>query len=163
MQVRDAIYDDIFTNFWDAKQETFVQHNGSTTVDAACLLMPLVKFISPTDPRWLSTLNAIDRVLVEDSLVHRYRIGEATPDGFAGAEGTFSMCTFWFAECLARGGDVQKARFIFEKMLGYANHVGLYAEQLGPQGEHSGNFPQAFTHLGLISAAYALDRRLAET
>jgi GH15 family glucan-1,4-alpha-glucosidase len=160
LQTRDAIYHDIFTNFWDPQQKTFVQHKGSKTVDAACLLMPLVKFISPIDPRWLSTLRAIDRVLVEDSLVHRYKIGDATPDGLPGQEGTFSMCTFWFAECLARGGDVLKARFIFEKMLGYANHVGLYAEELGPQGEHLGNFPQAFTHLGLISAAYAVDRAL---
>jgi GH15 family glucan-1,4-alpha-glucosidase len=137
-----------------------VQHKNSSTLDAACLLMPLVKFISPTDPRWLSTLKAVDRLLVEDSLVHRYRIGEATPDGLPGKEGTFSMCTFWFAECLARGGDVQKARFIFENMLGYANHVGLFAEELGAEGEHLGNFPQAFTHLGLISAAYTLDREL---
>jgi GH15 family glucan-1,4-alpha-glucosidase len=123
--------------------------------------MPMVKFISPTDPRWLSTLRTIDAELVEDSLVHRYRIKDAAPDGFQGTEGTFSMCTFWYAECLSRGGDVQQGRFIFEKMLGYANHVGLYAEQLGPQGEHLGNFPQAFTHLGLISAAYSLDRHLS--
>ena len=162
IEVRDEIYEDIFANFWDEEQQTFVQNLGSKTVDAACLLMPLVKFISPTDPRWLSTLEAVKRVLAEDSLVHRYRVGEATPDGFEGAEGTFSMCTFWYAECLARSGDVLQGRFIFEKMLGYANHVGLYAEQLGPQGEHLGNFPQAFTHLGLISAAYALDRALSE-
>jgi GH15 family glucan-1,4-alpha-glucosidase len=94
--------------------------------------------------------------------VHRYRIGHATPDGLPGQEGTFSMCTFWFAECLARGGDVPKARFVFEKMLGYANHVGLYAEELGSRGEHLGNFPQAFTHLGLISAAYSIDRALQQ-
>jgi len=162
-EVRDAIYAEIFAEFWDDEQKTFVQHKGSRTVDAACLLMPLVKFISPTDPRWLSTLAAIDRLLVEDSLVHRYRHGTATPDGLPGQEGTFSMCTFWFAECLARSGDVQQARFIFEKMLGYANHLGLYAEELGPQGEHLGNFPQAFTHLGLISAAYALDRALEKS
>jgi GH15 family glucan-1,4-alpha-glucosidase len=137
-----------------------VQHKGSTIVDAACLLMPLVKFISPTDARWLSTLKAIERELVEDSLVHRYRIGEAAADGLPGTEGTFSMCTFWYAECLARGGDAPQARFIFEKMLGYANHVGLFAEELGPEGEHLGNFPQAFTHLGLVSAAYAIDRAL---
>jgi GH15 family glucan-1,4-alpha-glucosidase len=160
IEIRNKIYEDIFTGFWNAKQEAFVQCKGSSTLDAACLLMPLVKFISPTDPRWLSTLHAIDSELVEDSLVHRYRIGKATPDGLAGQEGTFSMCTFWFAECLARGGDSQMGRFIFEKMLGYANHVGLYAEELGPEGEHLGNFPQAFTHLGLISAAYALDRAL---
>ena len=160
IDVRNRIYNDVFANFWDPQQRTFVQHKHSTAVDAACLLMPLVKFISPTDPRWLSTLHAVDRLLVEDSLVHRYRIGHATPDGLPGKEGTFSMCTFWLVECLAHSGDVRKARFIFEKMLGYANHVGLYAEELGAEGEHLGNFPQAFTHLGLISAAYALDRKL---
>jgi GH15 family glucan-1,4-alpha-glucosidase len=162
MQARDQIYEDIHQNFWDPQQKAFVQFRGSTTLDAACLLMPLVKFISPTDPRWLSTLDRIQKVLVEDSLVHRYRIGKAAPDGLPGQEGTFSVCTFWLAECLARGGDPLQARFIFEKMLGYANHVGLYSEELGAQGEFLGNFPQAFTHLGLISAAHALDRRLTE-
>ena len=152
---RDAIYADIFANFWDAEQQTFVQHRGSKTVDAACLLMPLVKFIAPQDPRWLSTLKAVDRTLVDDSLVYRYGRGNPTHGGTA--DGTFCMCTFWFAECLAKAGDVQQARFVFEKMLGYANHVGLFGEQLGPAGEHLGNFPQAFTHLGLISAAYAID------
>jgi GH15 family glucan-1,4-alpha-glucosidase len=158
--MRDAIYNQIFSEFWCARKKTFVQHKGSTAVDASCLLMPLVKFIAPTDPRWLSTLRAIEHELVEDSLVHRYRIGEAAPDGIPGGEGTFSVCTFWYAEALARGGDPRQARFIFEKMLGYANHVGLYSEELGPEGEHLGNFPQAFTHLGLISAAYALDHAL---
>jgi GH15 family glucan-1,4-alpha-glucosidase len=157
-EVRDTIYHDIFTNFWDADQQTFVQHRGSRTVDAACLLMPLVKFIAPRDPRWLSTLAAIDRVLVEDSLVFRYSRDDPAHGGTS--DGTFCMCTFWFAECLAKAGDPKRARFVFEKMLGYANHVGLFAEQLGPAGEHLGNFPQAFTHLGLISAAYAIDRAL---
>jgi GH15 family glucan-1,4-alpha-glucosidase len=162
IEVRDRIYTEVFTDFWNSEKKSFVQHKGSSTVDASCLLMPLVKFISPTDSRWLSTLKAVEKELVEDSLVHRYRIGDAAPDGLPGHEGTFSMCTFWYAECLARGGDAQQARFIFEKMLGYANHVGLFAEELGPAGEHLGNFPQAFTHLGLISAAYALDRKLEE-
>ncbi|MEQ1860077.1 MAG: glycoside hydrolase family 15 protein [Chthoniobacteraceae bacterium] len=162
MRVRDEIYHDIHTNFWNEELGSFVQFAGSTTVDASCLLMPLVKFISPKDPRWLSTLKVIESVLVEDSLVNRYKVGDAASDGFEGEEGTFNMCTFWFTECLARSGDPRQGRFIFEKMLGYANHVGLYAEQLGPQGEHLGNFPQAFTHLGLISAAYALDRSLTE-
>jgi GH15 family glucan-1,4-alpha-glucosidase len=132
-------------------------------LDASTLLMPLVKFISSTDPRWLSTLQAIKECLVEDSLVFRYRIGNAAADGMMGEEGTFNMCSFWYAEVLARSGDVQKARLVFEKMLGYANHVGLYAEELGPHGEHLGNFPQAFTHLGLISAAYAIDRKLSDS
>ncbi len=158
---RDAIYTDIFTSFWDAKKKAFVQHKGALTVDAATLLMPLVRFISPTDPRWLSTLRAIEHDLVDDSLVYRYRPEIAAPDGITGEEGTFSMCTFWYVECLSRAGDLELARFYFEKMLGYANHVGLYAEQLGPRGEHLGNFPQAFTHLALISAAYDLNRRLS--
>jgi GH15 family glucan-1,4-alpha-glucosidase len=122
--------------------------------------MPLVRFISPTDPRWLSTLAAIEDSLVDDSLVYRYR-GDETFDGLTGREGTFCMCTFWFVECLGRSGDLQKARFLFEKALGYANHLGLFAEELGPRGEHLGNFPQAFTHLALISAAFDLDRRLS--
>jgi GH15 family glucan-1,4-alpha-glucosidase len=163
ISIRDQIYEDVFTNFWNADLSAFIQHKGSSTLDAACLLMPLVKFISPTDPRWRSTLKAVNRILVEDSLVHRYRIGQAAPDGLPGKEGTFSMCTFWLAECLARSGDPLQGRFIFEKMLGYANHVGLYSEELGAEGEHLGNFPQAFTHLGLISAAYAIDRELQKS
>jgi GH15 family glucan-1,4-alpha-glucosidase len=160
IEMRDTIYKDIYNEFWNEKKQTFVQHKGSETVDASCLLMPLVKFISPIDRRWLSTMRAVERELVEDSLVHRYRIGHSAPDGLPGQEGTFCMCTFWYAECLARSGDPLQGRFIFEKMLGYANHAGLYAEELGPAGEHLGNFPQAFTHLGLISAAHALDRAL---
>src|SRR4051812_16077952 len=155
---RDAIYDDVFANFWDEKRQAFTQRKNRPGLDASALLMPLVRFISPTDPRWLSTLKAIEEDLVEDSMVHRYRLGDSAPDGFAGTEGTFCMCTFWYAECLCRAGDLQQGRYIFEKMLGYSNHVGLFAEQLGIDGNHLGNFPQAFTHLGLISAAYALDR-----
>ena len=132
----------------------------STALDAACLLMPLVRFISPTDPRWLRTLDAVGRHLVDDSLVFRYS-SEAGEDGLQGREGTFTMCSFWYVECLARAGDLAQARFLFEKMLGYANHLGLYAEELGPAGEHLGNFPQAFTHLALISAAHYLDRALS--
>jgi GH15 family glucan-1,4-alpha-glucosidase len=157
---RNAIYEEIFSKFWDPRQQAFVQHKDSTTLDAANLLMPLVKFLGPTDPRWLSTLQAIERELVDDSLVYRYKVSDAASDGLAGEEGTFNMCSFWYVECLARSGDLEKARFNFEKMLGYANHLGLYAEELGPHGEQLGNFPQAFTHLGLISAAYCLDREL---
>ena len=160
-EVRDTIYRDIFQRFWDQARGGFVQHPGATTFDAAALLMPLVRFVSPTDPRWLSTLAGIDRELVSDSLVYRYRLGESFSDGLTGQEGTFSMCSFWYVECLSRMGDLQKARFFFEKMLGYANHLGLYGEELGPRAQHLGNFPQAFTHLALISAAYDLDRRLS--
>ncbi|WP_458094656.1 glycoside hydrolase family 15 protein [Roseomonas sp. WA12] len=159
LRARDAIYHDIHANFWNEEQGAFVQSRGSTTLDAACLLMPLMRFISPTDPRWLSTLKAVGERLVDDSLVRRYE--DASVDGLDGIEGSFNMCSFWYVECLARAGDVKKARFLFEKMLGYANHLGLYAEELGPAGEHLGNFPQAFTHLALISAAHYLDRALS--
>jgi GH15 family glucan-1,4-alpha-glucosidase len=161
-RVRDAIYKNIMSEFWDPDRRTFVQYKGSSDVGASVLLMPLVKFISPRDPLWLSTLQAVERELVDDSLVYRYAIGESPVDGLQGREGTFSMCSFWLVECISRSGDLEKARFFFEKMLGYANHVGLYGEELGPSGEHLGNFPQAFTHLSLISAAYDLNRRLTE-
>jgi GH15 family glucan-1,4-alpha-glucosidase len=121
--------------------------------------MPLVKFIAPTDPRWLSTLDAITTELVSDSLVYRYD-ADASPDGLPGQEATFSMCSFWWVEGLARAGRLDQAQLAFEKMLTYANHVGLYSEEIGPTGEQLGNFPQAFTHLALISAAYNLDRQL---
>ena len=158
--VRDAIYQDIFKNFWDARRGAFTQAKGSRAVDASTLLMPLIRLISPTDPRWISTLAAIEEDLVSDSLVYRYRLGPASLDRLPGAEGTFSMCSFWYVECLSRLGDLDKARYYFEKMLGYGNHLGLFGEELGHRGQHLGNFPQAFTHLALISAAYDLDRRL---
>jgi GH15 family glucan-1,4-alpha-glucosidase len=160
-ETRDEIFQDVFTRFWDPVRGAFVQHVGAATVDAASLLMPLVRFVSPTDPRWISTLRAIERELVSDSLVYRYRLTGGFSDGLTGDEGTFSMCSFWYVECLSRMGDLHKARFFFEKMLGYANHLGLFGEQLGLQAQHLGNFPQAFTHLALISAAFDLDRRLS--
>jgi GH15 family glucan-1,4-alpha-glucosidase len=160
-ETRDTIYQDVFTRFWDPRRRAFIQHVGATTLDAAALLMPLVRFVSPTDPRWISTLQAIERELVSDSLVYRYRLAGGFSDGLTGEEGTFSMCSFWYVECLSGMGDLHKARFFFEKMLGYANHLGLYGEELGLQAQHLGNFPQAFTHLALISAAFDLDRRLS--
>lgn len=155
-QERDAIFHSIHSEFWNDELQCFVQFRGATTVDAATLLMPIIRFIGPHDPRWLSTLRQIEKRLVSDFLVYRYRPDEKL-DGLKGGEGTFSMCTFWYVQCLARAGQLNKARLNFEKMLGYANHLGLYAEQLGIRGEHLGNFPQAFTHLGLISAALSLD------
>jgi GH15 family glucan-1,4-alpha-glucosidase len=161
-EARDAIYRDVHEHFWDPKLGAFVGVRDTRRLDAACLIMPLVRFISARDPRWLSTMRAVETRLVEDSLVYRYEIEGIETDGLEGIEGTFSICSFWYIECLSRSGDLQKARFLFEKMLGYANHVGLYAEEIGPAGEHLGNFPQAFTHLALISAAYDLDRRLSK-
>ncbi len=156
---RDRIYNQIMQKGWSPERNAFVQHYGSDVLDASVLLMPLTLFIAPKDPRWLSTLHAIGDELVEDSLVYRYNV-EASPDGLRGDEGTFSMCSFWYVEALTRAGEIDEARLAFEKMLTYANHLGLYSEEIGPTGESLGNFPQAFTHLALISAAYNLDRTL---
>jgi GH15 family glucan-1,4-alpha-glucosidase len=159
LEVRDQITEQVMTRGWNPERGAFVQHYGSDVLDASLLLMPLTKFIAPKDPRWLRTLDAIGRELVADSLVYRYN-AKASPDGLQGDEGTFSICTFWYVEALARAGFVDEARLVFEKMLTYANHVGLYSEEIGPSGEALGNFPQAFTHLSLISAAVNLDRQL---
>ena len=158
-RVRDEIYARIMEAGWSDERQAFVQHEGSTVLDAAVLMMPLAKFISPTDPKWLSTLDELGKTLVSDSLVYRYD-PEASPDGLRGQEGTFTVCSFWHVEALARAGRLEEARISFENMLTYANHVGLYAEQIGQTGEQQGNFPQALTHLSLISAAYNLDRAL---
>jgi GH15 family glucan-1,4-alpha-glucosidase len=159
-RIRDQIYRDIYDNFWDKELQCFVQFKGAKTVDASALLMPLVRFIGPNDPRWRSTQKVIGQNLMEDSLVYRYNILKGADTGFRGGEGTFSVCSFWNVECLARAGDLRQARFYFEKTLSYANHLGLYSEELGLDGGQLGNFPQALTHLGLISAAYYLDRAL---
>lgn len=156
--VRGEIYQDIFDNFWNADLQAFVQSRGGDRLDAAALMMPLVKFISPKDPRWLSTLDAIGRELVVDPLVYRYPPDGG--DGLDGSEGSFLACSFWYAEALARAGRVDEGRLIFEKTLGYANHLGLYSEELSAAGEPLGNFPQCLPHLALISAAYELDRNL---
>jgi GH15 family glucan-1,4-alpha-glucosidase len=169
LEVRDAIYEEIMEKGWNPKLNSFVQSYGGDTLDASSLIMPLVFLMSPNDPRMLSTLDAINRSpgnggLVSASLVYRYNV-DASPDGISGGEGTFNMCSFWLVEALTRAGftdreKLDEARLMFEKMLGYANHLGLYAEETGSCGEALGNFPQAFTHISLISAAFNLDRAL---
>jgi GH15 family glucan-1,4-alpha-glucosidase len=158
-QARDAIYRQVMRRGWSATRRAFVQHFDGDVLDASVLMMPLVKFVSPTDPKWLATLDALTADLVSDSLVYRYD-PQASPDGLRGEEGTFSICSFWYVEALTRAGRIDEARLAFEKMLTYANHLGLYAEQISRTGEQQGNFPQAFTHLALISAAFNLDRAL---
>ncbi|MFC9794715.1 glycoside hydrolase family 15 protein [Streptomyces sp. NPDC127584] len=156
---RDAILVQVMERGWNPERGAFVQHYDSEVLDASLLLMPLVGFISPRAPSWLSTLDAMDRELVTDSLVYRYN-PEASPDGLRGSEGTFSLCSFLYVEALARAGRLDQARYAMDKMLTYANHVGLFAEEIGRTGEQLGNFPQAFTHLALITAAMALDEEL---
>ncbi|MBW0116688.1 glycoside hydrolase family 15 protein [Pseudonocardia sp. KRD-169] len=153
---RDEIYHQIMDRGWDAERGAFVQRYDADTLDASVLLMPMVKFVAPTEPRFLSTLRAIEEELVVDTLVFRYD----APDGIDGDEGTFSMCSFWYVEALTRAGRLPEARVALEKMFTYANHLGLYAEEIGLTGDQLGNFPQAFTHLSLISAAINLDRAL---
>jgi len=154
--IRDKIYIDIYENFWDDEIGAWVQYKGAKEVDASALLMPLTHFITADEPRWLSTMRVIEDQLSTDVLVYRYR----NEDGLKGKEGTFNMCSFWFIEALAKNKEADKALEYFEKMTGYANHLGLFSEQIGKRGEHLGNFPQAFTHLALISAALELDKQL---
>jgi GH15 family glucan-1,4-alpha-glucosidase len=169
MAVRDQIYEEVMTKGWNEKRQAFTQYYGSEDLDASTLIMPLVFFMSPTDPRMISTIKAVlkhprEGGLVSDGLVYRYPL-EKRIDGLPGHEGTFNMCSFWLVEAMTRAGManpdmLEQARLLFERMLGYANHLGLYAEQTSALGEALGNFPQAFTHLALISAAFNLDRRL---
>jgi GH15 family glucan-1,4-alpha-glucosidase len=156
---RNLIYAAIMDKGWNAKLEAFTQFEGSDVLDASILLMPLMGFIEPRDPKWQSTLAAMDQTLVMDSLVYRYDPA-ASPDGLRGSEGTFSLCSFWYVDALARSGRLDDSRLAFEKMLTHANHVGLFSEEIGMTGEQLGNFPQAFTHLSLINAALNLDYQL---
>ena len=156
---RDAIYRQVMERGWNPKVGAFTQHYDTEVLDSSLLKMPMEGFIAPRDPMWLSTLDAMDRELVSDSLVYRYN-PSASPDGLAGDEGTFSLCTFWYVDALARAGRLDDARLTFEKMQTYANHLGLFSEEIGSTGEQLGNFPQAFSHLALISAAVNLDRQL---
>ncbi|KQR52413.1 glucoamylase [Leifsonia sp. Leaf336] len=159
IRTRDAIYEQVFTRCWNPERKAFTQYPGTDVVDAITLLMPLVGMISPQDPMWLSTLDAIGEELVTDSLVYRYN-PEASPDGLPGEEGTFSLCSFFYVCALTDAGRLDEAQYAFEKMLTYGNHVGLFAEEIDPAGLQLGNFPQAFTHLALIRAAISLDAAL---
>jgi GH15 family glucan-1,4-alpha-glucosidase len=157
---RDEIQKTLLTEFWNEEIGAFTQFKGSRGLDAVVLLMPLVRFINPRDPKWISTLKVVRRELVHDCLVQRYRNLDENSDGLKGTEGSFTTCSFWYVEALARTGFVSEARFLFEKLHAYANHLGLYSEELSDTGDHLGNFPQALTHLSLISAAVWLDRSL---
>lgn len=163
LNTRNEIYKEVYENYWNEEKQSFVQYKGADVLDSSVLIMTLVRMFSPDEPRFKATMDAIEKSLVTDSLVYRYNIGAGAVDGLAGQEGTFSICSFWYIENLAKAGKVEKARLQFEKMLGYANHLGLFSEQIGLQGELLGNFPQAFTHLALISAAEQLSKDLAHT
>jgi GH15 family glucan-1,4-alpha-glucosidase len=157
---RNKIYNAIMSEGWNERKGAFIQCLCSDALDASALMMPLMLFVSPKDPRMISTLDAIRRELASDCLVRRYEIGKAARDGLPGKESFFSVCSFWLVEAMARAGQVEEAQLLFEKLLSYANHLGLFSEEIGCKGELLGNFPQALTHLGLISAAHNLDQLL---
>jgi pentatricopeptide repeat protein len=156
---RDALYDQIMERGWNNKAKAFTQHYSTEVLDSSLLLMPLEGFVAARDPMWLSTLDAMDKELVSDSLVYRYNPA-ASPDGLHGDEGTFSLCTFLYVDALARARRLDDAVLTFQKMHTYGNHLGLFSEEIGSTGEQLGNFPQAFTHLSLINAAITLNRQL---
>ena len=158
-RARDAIYEQVLERGWNAKRAAFVQHYATDVLDSSLLRVASLGFVAPQDPMWLSTLDAMRAELVTDSLVYRYDPA-ASPDGLRGSEGTFSLCTFNWVEALARAGRLEEARLTLEKMLTYANHLGLFSEEIAVTGEQIGNFPQAFTHLALIEAVLILDAAL---
>src|SRR5579884_2761388 len=160
MQKSAEIYEQIMYAGWNDKVNSFVQYYGSDAIDASSLLMVLTNFTGATDPRMLATIDRIEKELTSDSLVHRYNPKKAAADGLGSVEGTFTACSFWLAESLARAGRLDQSRLILEKIMTYSNHVGLYAEESGPTGEALGNYPQAFTHLSLITACYNIDQML---
>lgn len=157
---RDTLYDEIMAKGWSDELHSFVQYYGADAVDASALLISLTGFTPATDPRLVATIDRIHRDLTHQPHVYRYQVGSAADDGFSDEEGTFSICSFWLVEALCRAGRLEEARENLEQMLTYANHLGLYSEEIGPTGEALGNFPQAFTHLALISACHALDEAL---
>ncbi len=159
---RDRIYQAIQQDSWNEKKRAYTQYFASDAVDASSLMLPLMRFVSPTDPRMVSTIAQVREHLASDSLVRRYEIGKAARDGLPGGEGFFAVCSFWLVEAMARAGQTEEAQLLFEKLLSFANHLGLFSEEIGLKGELLGNFPQALTHLGLISAAHNLDRVLDE-
>lgn len=159
--VRDEIYQEIYHDFWNEEQGFYPQFMGSDTVDASALLMPLLRFVSSKEPRWLKTFAAIEEKLSADVLIFRYKQEHGATDGLEGEEASFTICSFWYAECLARIGRIDDATVVMQKLLGYGNHLGLFSEEIGIHGEQLGNFPQAFSHLSLISAAFQIDKKLA--
>jgi GH15 family glucan-1,4-alpha-glucosidase len=159
-KIRAQIYEQIMHEGWSDERQSFVQYYGSAAVDASSLLLLITNFTGTREPRMLSTICRIEQELSAGALVHRYSPQDAADDGFQSKEGTFSACSFWLVENLARAGRLDEARLKLEKLLSYSNHVGLYAEEVSPSGEALGNFPQAFSHLALITACYHLDKAL---
>jgi alpha,alpha-trehalase len=156
---RDEIRAAVLERGWSEEKQAFAQSFDSDELDAAQLLMPILGFLPATDERMRSTIEAIASELTEDGLVLRYRNEEGmNADGLTGEEGTFVICSFWLVSCLAQAGELERAEALFEQLAGYANDLGLLAEEIDTaNGEQLGNFPQAFSHIGLITAAWSID------
>ncbi|HEX7079248.1 MAG TPA: glycoside hydrolase family 15 protein [Candidatus Eisenbacteria bacterium] len=159
IRARDAIRREILERGWSESRRSFVQSYGSDVLDASSLLLSVTFFLPPNDPRMVETLRAVRERLATGGLVRRYDPGLAE-DGVGGPEGAFGACSFWLVDALTRAGRLEESRAVFEETLGHANHLGLFAEEIAPEGRALGNFPQAFTHLGLINAAVNLDRAM---
>ena len=159
-QISMQIYREIMEKGWNEQRRSFVQYYGGEAVDASSLLLSLTGFLDGRDPRMLATIDRIQKDLTHDPHVFRYDIDAAADDGLAGHEGTFSICSFWLVEALAKAGRLQEARLSLEHMLTYANHLGLYSEEIASTGEALGNFPQAFTHLALIHACMSVNEAM---
>ena len=156
---RNRIFQDIYDNFWDEELQSYVHFKGAKTVDSSLLMMPLMKFISPYDKRWVKTMKVIeDQLIVDDVLVYR-NLHDSIPNKGEAVEGSFTIGSFWYIECLSRGGEVEKAERYFQKLMSHSNHLNLFAEELSPSGAQLGNFPQGFSHLGLISTLFSIDRQ----
>jgi GH15 family glucan-1,4-alpha-glucosidase len=158
-RTRAEIRETVLREGWNDRAGAFTQYFGSDALDASALMMPIIGFLPARDPRVLATIEAIaDRLTDDAGLVYRYRT-DGGVDGLAGEEGTFLLCTFWLAQALAMSGQTGRARSVFERAAGYVNDVGLLAEEVDPvSGELLGNFPQAFSHVGLVNAAWAIDQ-----
>ena len=159
-RARDEIRAAILERGWSEARQAYAQSFDSDELDAAQLLMPILGFLPADDPRMRSTIEAIARDLTEDGLVLRYRNEEGlNADGLTGEEGTFVICSFWLVSCLAKAGELERAEALFDQLAGYANDLGLLAEEIDTRsGEQLGNFPQAFSHIGLITAASEIDK-----
>jgi GH15 family glucan-1,4-alpha-glucosidase len=157
-RIRDEIHEDVCRNGFDPALGSFVQAYGSKALDASLLLLPLVGFLPPTDPRIIGTVSAIERRLVVDGFVMRYDTGEVV-DGLPPGEGAFLACSFWLADNYILQGRIAEARELFERLLSLRNDVGLLAEEFDPRlGRQVGNFPQAFSHVALVNTAFNLTR-----
>jgi GH15 family glucan-1,4-alpha-glucosidase len=158
-RTREEIHDTVLREGWSEEAGAFTQYFGSTALDASNLMMPIVGFLPADHPRMLATIEATAQKLTDDAgLVYRYRT-EGGVDGLAGEEGTFLLCTFWLAHALALSQQVDRASAVFERAASYVNDVGLLAEEVDPAtGELLGNFPQAFSHIGLVNAAWAISQ-----